>query len=723
MGKVKFIFLLLVPCYLLLTTSSFAKHTASRVVYGPNYLYVTIKGQRDVYVIDRTTLRLVKKVPISSPPCGGFITENGREFYMALGEDDAIAVMDTQTHTILRTISLKSSDVPKPARVMDPGGMAVSPDGRLLYIANESADSLSILNLFTGSVQGEIRLGVGPQAVALSPDGRKAFVTDLYSVHVVDTESRTVKSTLHLKELGQDRTRMTVLDDGEEVFQGPRDILISPDGRWAYVAVEDTGEVVVLDAVADRVIRKIPVGAYPGGLVLSPDGTKLYVAHRGGRSIAVVDTIRHEIIAKIAVGQEPWDIALSPDGDKAYVVNQETPSISVIDTKSFKVTTTIVLGAIKLKNLLPRGLRRMLYVWRKERKRVKHIPFASAIFAVLFLVPFAFTMLDREDSGMSGSNRALAGTVPGHKIAFESKRTGNWEIYVMNPDGTEQVRLTHTGAENRAPFWSPDGQRIAFVSDRDKNREVYLMNADGSNQLNLTRSGGEDFSPSWSPDGKKIAFVSMRDGRREVYVTDTEGENQIRLTSSGDNWNPNWSSDSRKLAFVSNRDGNNEIYLMEADGTHQNNLTKHIKEDGRGSHSWSPDGKKIAWVTNRDGNWEIYVMNADGGKPINVTRHPAEEGIGMFVWSPNGRQIAFISRRDNNNEEVYVVNSDGTGPINVSRSPGMDDVPLWSPDGKKLAFVSNRTGFDEIYVMDADGKHQVQLTFTRTKEDYPRWQP
>jgi YVTN family beta-propeller protein len=712
---------------------SLAKHTASRVVYGPTHLYVTIKGQRDVYVIDRATLKLAKKVHVSSPPCGGFISDDGREFYMALGEDDAVAVMDTQTHEILRTVSLKSLDVPKPTRIMDPGGMDVSQDGRLLYIANESADSLSILDLSTNSVLGEIPLGYGPQAVALTPDGHKAFVTDFYSIHVVDLPTRTVKTTLRLKDSVQDESRMAVLEDGEEVFQGPRDILISPDGRWIYAAVEDTGEVVVLDTSTDRVMRKIPVGSYPGGLALSPDGARLYVARRGGETIMVMDTMRYKIIAEIQVGPEPWDIALSPDGDTAYVVNQGEPSISVIDTKSFKVKTTLVLGMIKLKNLLPRGLRRMLYVWRKERKRVKHIPFAFAIFAVLFLAPFAFTMLD-SDSASAGSDKAEAKhpimkpfhnpqlAYPDRKIAYESKRTGNWEIYIMNSDGTGQVRLTYTSAENRAPFWSSDGKHIAFVSDRDGNREVYVMNADGSDQVNLTRSRGEDFSPSWSPDGKKIAFVSMRDGKRDVYVMDAQGNDQARLTSQGDNWNPNWSPDNKKLAFVSNRDGNNEIYLMNADGAGQTNLTRHRLEDGRGSHSWSPDGSKIAWVTNRDGNWEIYVMNADGSRPVNVTRHPAEEGIGMFVWSPDGKQIAFISTRDGN-EEVYAVNVDGSGSTNLSRSPGMDDIPLWSPDGRKLAFVSNRTGFDEIYVMDASGGHQMQLTFTRTKEDYPRWQP
>ena len=741
--------------FLLFSSSiSFAKHTASRVVYGPEHLYVTVKGQRTIYVVDHVQNRLLEKVSVKSPPCGGFISKDGTQFFVALGELDQIAIINTTTHKIEAEISLKQES----GRYLDPGGMAISPDGATIYVANESGDSLSIVDLSTQSVRAHIPVGFGPQDVALTPDGRYAYITDFYATWVVNTQTNAKVAKIALRESGSEHQRTALLSDGEEVFRGPRDIVMSPDGKRAYVALEDSGEIAILDTESNRVEKTVSVGSYPGGLALSPDGKVLYFAHRDSDLVSVMDTAQAKVVRKIRVGKHPWDIALSPTGDQMFVVNQGEPSISVIDTKSFEVKATIILGMMKLRNILPRGLRRMFYVWRKERKRVRRLPFASAIYAVFFLLPFMFTMLTRYDTEMVRMNGTLAGTIPeyrqvnsqlsthdpqlqrgsppslnpsplggegrvgGRMIAFESRRTGNWEIYLMNSDGTGQLRLTRTNAENRAPFWSPDGIQMAFVSTRDGNREIYRMSEDGSDQFNLTRSHGEDFSPSWSPDGKKIAFVSTRDGQRDVYVMDIDGNRQRRLTSHGDNWNPNWSPDSRQLAFVSNRDGNNEIYIMDRKGKGQTSLTKHPAEDGRGSHSWSPDGSKIAWVTNRDGNWDIYIMNADGSHPLNVTRHPAEEGIGMFVWSPDGKQIAFISKRDSN-EEVYVVNADGTGSSNLSRSPGMDDVPLWSPDGQKLAFVSNRTGYDEIYVMNTDGSHQLQLTFTRSREDYPRWQP
>ncbi len=84
------------------------------------------------------------------------------------------------------------------------------------------------------------------------------------------------------------------------------------------------------------------------------------------------------------------------------------------------------------------------------------------------------------------------------RIAFSSDRDGNYEIYVMNADGSGQTRLTDNEALEWFPTWSPDGRRIAFSSDRDGNWDIYVMNADGSGQTRLTDNEGWDLLPSWS---------------------------------------------------------------------------------------------------------------------------------------------------------------------------------------------------------------------------------
>ena len=93
---------------------------------------------------------------------------------------------------------------------------------------------------------------------------------------------------------------------------------------------------------------------------------------------------------------------------------------------------------------------------------------------------------------MQETPRSRGEPVPGRD------RDHRLDIYVMNADGTGQVRLTNNPAGDWSPSWSPDGQRITFVSNRDSNWEIYVMNADGTGQVNLTNNPATDSAPAWS---------------------------------------------------------------------------------------------------------------------------------------------------------------------------------------------------------------------------------
>ena len=144
------------------------------------------------------------------------------------------------------------------------------------------------------------------------------------------------------------------------------------------------------------------------------------------------------------------------------------------------------------------------------------------------------------------------------RIAFSSNRHGNLEIYVMDPDGTHQTRLTRHQAEDDNPAWSPDGSKITFVSDRDGNREIYTMDADGSNLTNLTNHPANDFGFCWSPDNRTIVFVSTRDGHAEIYSMHADGSQPTRLTHSMNSFAPSYSYDGRKIAFMSKIDADRQ---------------------------------------------------------------------------------------------------------------------------------------------------------------------
>ena len=262
------------------------------------------------------------------------------------------------------------------------------------------------------------------------------------------------------------------------------------------------------------------------------------------------------------------------------------------------------------------------------------------------------------------------------RIAFSSDRDGNFEIYVMDADGFNQIRLTNNTATDCCLDWSPDGSKIAFESNRDGgNWEVYVMDADGSNQTNLTTNSTFDGWPVWSPDGSKIAFFSSRDGNSDIYVMNADGSNPIRLTTnSATDRFPDWSPDDSRIAFTSTRDGNEEIYVMNANGSNQTRLTTNSAEDWR--PDWSPDSSRIAFRSSRDGNREIYVMNANGSNQTRLTTNSANDS--HPDWSPDGSKIVFDSVRDGN-REIYVMNGDGANQTRITNNSAIDRLPAWSP--------------------------------------------
>ena len=117
----------------------------------------------------------------------------------------------------------------------------------------------------------------------------------------------------------------------------------------------------------------------------------------------------------------------------------------------------------------------------------------------------------------------------GQRIAFQSSRAGNYEIYVMASDGSNPHRLTDHPADDWFPSWSPDGRHIDYGSGRAGNYAIYVMGPDGSNPRNLTNDSYRHYYPSCSPDDR-MAFMTVRYNKAAIYVMDSDGSNRRFLT-------------------------------------------------------------------------------------------------------------------------------------------------------------------------------------------------
>ena len=278
---------------------------------------------------------------------------------------------------------------------------------------------------------------------------------------------------------------------------------------------------------------------------------------------------------------------------------------------------------------------------------------------------------------------AASGTLEG-RIVFASRRHGSMDLFVMNADGSDQLRLTHTPGDEAEPAWSPDGSKIAFMAleEDDDNWDIFVMDADGSNLLQLTTHGRNDMSPVWSPDGQTIAFGSYREKAWQVYLIGADGMNLRALTDKEvQSSYPSWSPDGSRIAYhaTPNPRMTRDIHVMDLQGGPPQRLTRHTAAEWL--PEWSPDGETIAFWSQRDGSWEIYLMNADGSEERKLTEVesagvPVRTNVSRPTWSADAAYIAFASNRAGN-ADIWLMNADGTNHRRLTNSAADDIDPDW----------------------------------------------
>ena len=506
---------------------------------------------------------------------------------------------------------------------------------------------------------------------------------------------------IYVKQIGVEKALQITHQFGYNFFP-----IFSPDGRYIAFLHGNRGEVpgiFVIPALGGpprRLTDFQPDISCRPSLNWSPDGKFLLFSDRSGDQPCSVKRLTIEDLSVRQLSFPPvpstgdWDAQYSPDGKSiAFIHNtKDVEDIYVMPAAG---------GApqrVTFDNRLLSGL-----AWMPDSKELIFSSNRGGQSRGLWRMPAAGGTPERLSVG---SERAYFPTVSlkGNRLIYAS---GFWNENIWRaPIGAghrlgKPERLIFSSMQEEGPQYSPDGKHIAFQSTRSGSFEIWRSDPDGTNLVQLTSFGGPlTGTPRWSPDGRQISFDTRPGPHPNIHIVSADGGPVRRLPNdTSDDGVASWSHDGGWIYFASNRSGKWQVWKRTVTGGQPVPVT----ENGGFAALESPDGKSIYYTKfNEDG---IFQVPVDGGQEFKVTNDPPKNYWGYYAVGPDGLYFVGDTGTPSKSRPGFKFFDFRTRKITVmgdmEKSPyeGAPGLSV-SPDGKYLLYVQLDEGRSSLMMAE-----------------------
>ena len=277
-----------------------------------------------VFVIDVKTNTVKAKINTEASILDIAVSPDGRLIYVAPLEYFDVSVIDTETNTVVDAINLTKDSLFGTTS----SGIAFTPDGQLAYVLqmDKHEDNVSIIDVSTNKIVKTVSINESPAGIAITPDGKFAYIAGDQHDFLLDIQTNTLVKMIERTMGGAARAR----------------IALTPDGKFAYTADFDTYKIFITD-VTTNTMKPINTESRICDVAITPDGKFAYAV--GDKNLCVIDTATNVVVNTVELGESLIGVAITLDGKFAYIGEVDTDVIYIVQTSSNTLAGTINLGA------------------------------------------------------------------------------------------------------------------------------------------------------------------------------------------------------------------------------------------------------------------------------------------------------------------------------------------------------------------------------------------